>query len=89
MYQMLLKEPLLIDTATIQSEASVLRHLHLHVQRLPPQAAGCSRRRLLRNIYPMPAAAGKTSYAVIHISDSDELEVFEEENRDGGAPSSD
>jgi hypothetical protein len=36
-----------------------------------------------------PAAAGKTSYAVIHISDSDELEVFEEENRGGGAPSSD
>jgi cyanophycinase-like exopeptidase len=36
-----------------------------------------------------PAAAGKQGYAVIHISDSEELEVFEEENRDGGGSSSD
>ena len=36
-----------------------------------------------------PAAAGKQGYAVIHISDSEELEVFEEENRGGGGSSSD
>ena len=36
-----------------------------------------------------PAAAGKQGYAVIHISDSEELEVFEEELRDGGGSSSD
>ena len=36
-----------------------------------------------------PAAAGKKGYAVIHISDSDELEIFEEELRDGGGSSSD
>ena len=36
-----------------------------------------------------PAAAGKKCYAVIYISDSDELEMFEEEIRGGGAPSSD
>jgi hypothetical protein len=35
-----------------------------------------------------PAAAGKKGYAVIHISDSDELEAFEEEIRDGGGSSS-
>jgi hypothetical protein len=34
-----------------------------------------------------PAAAGKTGYAVIHLSDSDELEMFEDENRGGGASS--
>ena len=83
MFKMLLKVPLLIDTATIQSD--------VNVHRLPP-----SNGRLQEEAAPqhlpelrLPAAAGKTSYAVIHISDSDELEVFEEENRGGGAPSSD
>ena len=36
-----------------------------------------------------PAAAAKQGYAVIHISDSEELEVFDEEIRDGGGSSSD
>ena len=36
-----------------------------------------------------PTAAAKQGYAVIHISDSEELEVFDEEIRDGGGSSSD
>jgi hypothetical protein len=36
-----------------------------------------------------PAAAGEKRYAVINISDSDELEGYEQKLRDDGASSSD